>query len=115
LHYTDSNGWQITGPPLKDGLPFNPRLAALAVTSSGEGWAVGSGGIILHRAPGDAWRAKSSVGTPLESVSVAASGAAYATGENLKVLKLSGDSWAADPAAANLSAQTAPDTPDLVS
>src|SRR5207245_3742109 len=53
LHYRDGSGWQLTGPPIgTGGRPDHTRLAALAVGPSGEGWAVGDKGVLVHHAAG---------------------------------------------------------------
>lgn len=103
LHYTAAAGWDVLGPP-KDGAGnfTNPVVSNLALVKSGEGWAVGPSGTVLHHVPGGGW---TSVGCPsitctdLYGLSLRQDGATttgYAVGQGSTVLRLSGGAWTPD-------------------
>jgi hypothetical protein len=50
LRATKSAPWQVVGPPRDGGKPVNPALGDLALSSTGEGWAVGADGLLLRKA-----------------------------------------------------------------
>ena len=122
LHYSDSTGWQNTGPAVGPGGDAqNLRLNAIAVApggADGEGWAVGGDGALVHHDAGsNRWVVQPSyadaLGKPdLESVSLAQTDSGlqgFASGQRLTMLKLSGSSWSADAAVAG-----PPATADLI-
>jgi hypothetical protein len=111
LHFTSAAGWQVDGPPLgSDGKPVNPQLSTLDVASNGEGYAVGSQGVIFHHLPGRGWRLDPRSGVTkntLYSVSIRRSGSrvyGYAVGTNLTFLRLDAHGWAVDVASGSVPA-----------
>lgn len=53
LRYRPATGWVLLGPPYDEqGRPANPVLSAFDLLPSGEGWAVGEDGVLLHKAAG---------------------------------------------------------------
>jgi hypothetical protein len=112
LKYTVLSGWVMKGAPLdRDGKPFNPVLSSFDLGSNGEGWAVGDGGVLLHKAAGsDAWRetSQSRALTPatLNAVSLGANGSGYAVGVGPTILRLSDGSWDLDSPGAAVTTAT---------
>lgn len=111
LRYSPATGWVVTGPPKSAaGASINPALAAFGLTKTGEGWAVGDGGIILHRAPrSDDWietaQSRTLTKATLTSVSITPSGAGFAAGVGPTILRLSQGRWALDQPSAEMTAQ----------
>lgn len=98
LKYTPQTGWVVIGPPTSTaGTIINPVLSSFDVRASGEGWAVGDRGALLHKAPGsDQWVQAPQSGTltsaTLNSVSLSRDGG-YAVGLGPTIFRLSGPSW----------------------
>ena len=122
LHYTDESGWQIAGPPtLPTGAVFSGRLLSLALAQSGEGWAVGEKGTIVHHQPGYGWAVtdNSPTDATLESVSLVPSGStgwavgapkpnAQAGSSAMTILRLQGGSWQQEALPATLGGANPP-------
>lgn len=102
LRYTPATGWVLVGPPVdRSGRPINPTLSDMAFSATGEGWAVGSGGTLLRRAPGSSrWEldpASGQVTTELlQSVSLRVAGGrtvGYSVGKQSAILRYDGAGW----------------------
>lgn len=112
LRFTPDTGWVVTGPPVDErGKPIETLLGAFALTASGEGWAVGDEGEILHKAAGsNRWvrHRQSRVLTTqsLQSISLAADGTGYAVGFGPTALRLANGAWSVDAVPADMAAQT---------
>jgi hypothetical protein len=124
LHYLDGAGWQVAGPPtIGSGAVSNPRLFDLSMGPSGEGWAVGENGVLVHHPSGggSGWQVVEGPSkATLESVSVVPDGGGitgYAVGGidpqsgNPTALRLSGGSWT--PAGDSGLTQTGSNQPGL--
>lgn len=118
LHYRRGEGWSIYGPPRNSAGSIEKFLALsqMSFTSSGEGWAVGAMGALVHYTPGTGWSYQSACdpGGPLNDacadlygVSVVSDGdktVGFAVGTSRRsgsantILRYDGTSWAADPA-----------------
>lgn len=94
--------WSIVSTPRNlAGAVFNPTLYAFGFAASGEGWAVGDGGVVLHRSAGNVeWRQHAQAKTvaaaeQLNAVSVAPAGPAYAyaAGSDSFVMRYDGEMW----------------------
>lgn len=95
-------GWSVDGPPVDAaGAVKNPTLSAIALAKDGEGWAVGPGGMAVHREPGGRWVVQSLCPAvtceDLAAVSLSPSGdSGYAVGNASTILRLDDGRWAAD-------------------
>ncbi|HEX7166698.1 MAG TPA: hypothetical protein VF230_06935 [Acidimicrobiales bacterium] len=106
LRRQPAGGWEIDGPPLisRPGAPDepqNPNLTAMAMAATGEGWAVGTGGMLVHRKPGDRWRVESLCPnvtcSDLYNVTVSPAGdRGFIVGRDGKVLRLADGAWKVD-------------------
>lgn len=116
MRYTDATGWQVTGAPLtEDGQPESGTMNALALASTGEGWAIGGSGAIYHRLPGGPFKRdpQASAVTPnnLNALVIGEDDQGvfgFAVGDNLTILRLQDGVWSLDSAGGLLSGQTAP-------
>ncbi|MGD0405304.1 MAG: PKD domain-containing protein [Candidatus Bathyarchaeia archaeon] len=75
-------------------IPITQSLSGISMVSTTEGWAVGSGGIIL-KLSGGTWSVipSSPVTTNLLSVSMVSSGEGWAVGASGAILRCTGGSW----------------------
>lgn len=105
-------GWRVTGPPRSAaGAVINPALGSFDVNRAGAGWAVGDGGVILHkRAGSDQWveheQSRKLTQATLTSVSLAPDGGGYASGVGPVVLRLSSGRWVLDQLSPDMTAST---------
>ena len=120
----NSNGsWQFMGPPTEAGVVVNPKLADMAISGTGEGWAVGENGVLLFkRRDATEWvkHDPGSSGTTdatLQSVSLAVENGVtvgYAAGGASTVLRYTGNSdgspgrWELEPIAPVMAADLSP-------
>ncbi|MCA1831823.1 MAG: WD40/YVTN/BNR-like repeat-containing protein [Actinomycetota bacterium] len=105
LRYTSSAGWQIAGAPVNtSGVAINPLLFSFALVGD-EGWAVGSNGVMLYKAPrSSAWMNNASAeavaaGAQLRAISLVRSGGSvvgYAAGPGPTVLRYVDGTWSKD-------------------
>lgn len=117
LKYTPQTGWELSGPPTEpDGRIINPEISEFALSSTGEGWAVGQGALLLRKAPGDdRWikhPASGTGGNDLLSVSLTVADGltkGFAVGSGSTILRNTGDgNWQVDPQAPEMVADGSP-------
>lgn len=104
LRNQDKRGWVVVAPPTKRNSPdvMNPVLNAFAMTASGEGWAVGQKGTLVHRMAGsNTWEVVASdcqvTCASLEAVALHPNGGSgYAVGSDGTVLRLNGQAWSVE-------------------
>jgi len=123
LRNKDKGGWVVVGPPTKlNGQVMNPILNAFALTASGEGWAVGQKGTIVHRLAGsNTWEVVASdcqlTCASLEAVALHPNGGeGFAVGSDGTVLRLEGQAWSIETqiaGQASTPASGSPSRPEL--
>ncbi|GAC1408657.1 MAG: hypothetical protein NVSMB57_00220 [Actinomycetota bacterium] len=102
MHLELGKGWTVFGPPVNAaGKIVNPTLFDVDIAPNGEGWAVGSEGVVVHHSPGGPWvqQTARAASADLHSVSLVGDGngvAGFAVGDGPTVLRLSNGRWAAD-------------------
>lgn len=102
----EDGGWLIDGPPVDAaGRAVNPALSSLSLAKSGEGWAVGPRGTVVHHRPGGEWVVQSLCPAvtceDLVGVAISPNGkSGYAVGNASTVLRLESGRWRADDVAA---------------
>ena len=69
------------------------NLASIALDASGNGWAVGDNGTILHDAHGSWQRAQSPTTSPLTSIAIVSRNAAWAVGDLGTLLQYEHSAW----------------------
>lgn len=106
LRYRPAAGWVLVGPPQDEqGRPVNPVLSAFDLLPSGEGWAVGEGGSLLHKSAGstrwvvDRQLEAAAAEVTLTAVSLTTTGGravGFAVGTGAAVYRLEDGRWRPD-------------------